>query len=198
MKLTQRQQIVLDLIRTYIDEQGLPPTRAEIAQHLGFKSVNAAEEHLKALAKKGAIEIMPGTSRGIRLPESPPPGLPIIGQVAAGFPILALEHIEHYSPIPAQLFSPAADYLLRVQGMSMQGIGIVDQDLVAIHRTQQVNNGDIVVARVGDEVTLKRFFQQQQLVRLEPENPDYPTLQVDLQQDEFAIEGRYVGLIRLH
>jgi repressor LexA len=156
-KLTTRQAEVLEFIKSYIEETGYPPTRADIARELGFKSANASEEHLKALARKGAIEMIPGTSRGIKLPENENEGLPIIGRVAAGNPILAEEHIEDYCELPASFFSPNADYLLQVCGDSMIECGIMDGDLLAVHRTQNVNNGDIVVARIEDEVTVKRF-----------------------------------------
>ena len=164
-KLTERQSEILELIRTIIDETGFPPTRAEIAHRLGFKSANAAEDHIKALAKKGAIELVPGASRGIRLAQPEHSGLPIVGQVAAGNPILAQEHIEEYCPLPSEFFSPAADYLLRVKGMSMKDAGILDGDLLAVHRTDQVRNGQIVVARIDDEVTVKRFFKTRQTIQ---------------------------------
>jgi repressor LexA len=195
-KLTQRQQQVLDLIRTHIDETGYPPTRADIARELGFKSANAAEEHLKALARKGAIEMVAGASRGIRLPQDP--GIPVIGQVAAGNPILAQEHIEEYCDMPASFFKPAADYFLRVRGDSMIDVGIFDDDLLAVHRTTNVNDGDIVVARIDDEVTVKRFKRgsDRRHLQLLPENQDYQPINVDLQQQEFAIEGISVGVLR--
>lgn len=197
IKLTARQQEVLDLIKRCIDETGYPPTRAEIAQELGFRSANAAEEHLKALARKGAIEMVAGASRGIRLPESET-GLPLVGRVAAGNPILAEENIEEYCEVPANFFSPKADYLLRVQGMSMKDIGILDGDLLAVHSTQNARNGDIVVARIGDEVTVKRFEHKRgsASVRLYPENPDFDVIEVDLKSEEFAIEGLSVGVMR--
>lgn len=197
IKLTARQQEVLDLIKRCIDETGYPPTRAEIAQELGFRSANAAEEHLKALARKGAIEMVAGASRGIRLPESET-GLPLVGRVAAGNPILAEENIEEYCEVPANFFSPRADYLLRVQGMSMKDIGILDGDLLAVHSTQNARNGDIVVARIGDDVTVKRFEHKRgsASVRLHPENPDFEVIEVDLKSEEFAIEGLSVGVMR--
>ena len=178
--LTSRQEQVLQLIKQYTEETGYPPTRAEIARILGFKSANAAEEHIKALARKGAIEIMPGASRGIRLTESQS-GIPIVGRVAAGNPILAQEHIEDYCNIPNSFFSPSADYFLRVHGMSMKDAGILDGDLLAVHRTDQVRNGQIVVARIGEEVTVKRFKRQgnQAQVELWPENPDFKVIHVD-------------------
>lgn len=195
-KLTQRQQQVLDIIRQHIDQTGYPPTRADIAKELGFKSANAAEEHLKALARKGAIEIIAGASRGIRLPESL--GIPIIGRVAAGSPLLAAEHIEDYCALPADFFKPAADYFLRVQGDSMQDVGILDGDLLAVHRTEVARNNDIVVARIDEEVTVKRFRRgsSKHIVELLPENADYEPIRVDLRDQAFAIEGLSVGVLR--
>lgn len=195
-KLTPRQAQVLDFIKSYIDETGYPPTRADIANELGFKSANASEEHLKALARKGAIEMIPGTSRGIKLPESE--GIPIVGRVAAGNPILAQEHIENYCELPATFFSPSADYLLMVRGDSMIEGGIFDGDLLAVHRTQQVNNGDLVVARIEDEVTVKRLRKERSKyqITLLPENKDYSPIEVDLRHQSFEIEGLGVGLIR--
>jgi repressor LexA len=194
--LTPRQAQVLDLIRRHLAETGYPPTRADIAAELGFRSANAAEEHLKALARKGAIEIVPGTSRGIRLPA--PDGLPIVGRVAAGSPVLAQEHIESHCEIPPHFFSPAAHYLLRVQGDSMINAGILEGDLVAVHKTAEARNGDIVVARIEDEVTVKRFQRgrQRNRVLLLPENDDYDPIEVDLRDEPFEIEGRCVGVIR--
>ena len=197
-KLTTRHAEVLEFIKSYIEEIGYPPTRADIAKELGFKSANASEEHLKALARKGAIEMIPGTSRGIKLPESKNEGLPIIGRVAAGIPILAEEHIEDYCELPASFFSPNADYLLQVCGDSMIECGIMDGDLLAVHRTQNVNNGDIVVARIEDEVTVKRFkrSRSKHQVTLLPENKDYSPIEVDLRHQDFEIEGLGVGVIR--
>jgi repressor LexA len=197
IKLTPRQQQILELIRTHIEETGYPPTRAEIAQILGFKSANAAEEHLKALARKGAIEMVAGASRGIRLPEQHN-GIPIVGRVAAGSPILAEEHIEDYCELPHSFFRPAADYLLRVNGMSMRDAGILDGDLLAVHRTNQARNGEIVVARIENEVTVKRFRRERNrsIVELWPENPDFDVIEVDLRDENFAIEGLSVGVIR--
>jgi repressor LexA len=195
-KLTARQQEVLDLIRAHIEDTGYPPTRADIARELGFKSPNAAEEHLKALARKGAIEMIAGASRGIRLPESA--GIPIVGRVAAGSPILAVEHVEDHCSIPPSFFSPPADYLLRVSGDSMMDIGIFDDDLLAVHKTTNVKNGDVVVARIDDEVTVKRLQQgkdKSQLTLL-PENADYDPIEVDLRECDFAIEGLSVGVLR--
>lgn len=196
-KLTPRQSEVLDFIKSYMDETGYPPTRAEIARQLGFKSANASEEHLKALARKGAIEMIPGTSRGIKLPEENE-GIPIVGRVAAGNPILATEHIEDYCELPATFFSPNADYLLQVRGDSMIECGILDGDLLAVHSTTQVNNGDIVVARIEDEVTVKRYQKSRSKyqVTLLPENKDYEPIEVDLRDQAFAIEGLGVGVIR--
>jgi len=195
-KLTQRQQQVLDIVRQHIDDTGYPPTRADIARELGFKSANAAEEHLKALARKGAIEIIAGASRGIRLPQNP--GIPIVGRVAAGSPVLAAEHIEDYCDLPPSFFKPSADYFLQVQGDSMIDVGIFDGDLLAVHSTAVANNGDIVVARIEDEVTVKRLHRTRDKHRLEllPENPDYQPIEVDLRNQEFAIEGLSVGVLR--
>lgn len=195
--LTPRQEQVLQLIRSYADETGYPPTRAEIARILGFKSANAAEEHIKALARKGAIEIIPGASRGIKLPEVQA-GIPIIGRVAAGNPILAQEHIEDYCNIPTSFFSPSADFFLRVHGMSMKDAGILDGDLLAVHKTDQVRNGQIVVARIGEEVTVKRFKRASNRTQVElwPENPDFEVIRVDVREQEFSIEGLSVGVIR--
>jgi repressor LexA len=195
-KLTARQQQVLDLIRRHIDDTGYPPTRADIARELGFRSANAAEEHLKALARKGAIEIIPGASRGIRLPEER--GLPIVGRVAAGSPVLAEEHIEDYCELPADFFHPAADYFLRVTGDSMVGIGICDGDLLAVHSTPVANDGDVVVARLDDEVTVKRLRRGRERHRLQllPENPGYAPIDVDLREQACVIEGLSVGVVR--
>tara|TARA_R110002072_G_scaffold104012_5_gene228168 strand:+ start:4906 stop:5505 length:600 start_codon:yes stop_codon:yes gene_type:complete len=195
-KLTQRQQQVLDIVRQHIDHTGYPPTRADIARELGFKSANAAEEHLKALARKGAIEMIPGASRGIRLPDNQ--GIPIIGRVAAGDPILADAHIEDYCDLPTSFFKPHADYFLTVAGDSMIDVGILDGDLLAVHSTPVAKNGDIVVARIEDEVTVKRLRRtnQKHLVQLLPENPDYEPIKVDLRAQAFAIEGLSVGVLR--
>ena len=195
-KLTQRQQQVLDVVRQHIDQTGYPPTRADIARELGFKSANAAEEHLKALARKGAIEIIAGASRGIRLPDSA--GIPIVGRVAAGNPVLAQENIEDYCDLPPSFFKPSADYFLTVQGDSMINVGIFDGDLLAVHSTPVANNGDIVVARIEDEVTVKRLHRtnQKHLVELLPENSDYDPIKVDLREQQFAIEGLSVGVLR--
>ena len=194
--LTSRQAQVLDLIKQYIGDTGYPPTRADIARELGFKSPNAAEEHLKALARKGAIEMIPGTSRGIRLPDDG--GLPIVGRVAAGSPILATEHIEDRVELPAGFFQPRADFLLRVHGDSMKDVGILDGDLLAVHKTPEAANGQIVVARIDDEVTVKRFqrTRARSKVMLLPENEDYEPIEVDLKEQPFQIEGLSVGVIR--
>lgn len=197
IKLTARQQQVLDLIRHAIDETGFPPTRAEIASELGFKSPNAAEEHLKALARKGAIEMIPGASRGIRIADYQS-GLPIVGRVAAGAPILAQQHIERHLDLPNDFFNPPADYLLEVHGDSMINVGILDGDLIAVHKTAQARNGQIIVARVGEEVTVKRFQKDNNIVQLIAENPDYSPIILDLANDPLDIEGLYVGVIRQH
>ncbi len=197
INLTSRQEQVLQLIKQYTEETGYPPTRAEIARILGFKSANAAEEHIKALARKGAIEIMPGASRGIRLVEAQS-GIPIVGRVAAGNPILAQEHIEDYCNIPNGFFHPSADYLLRVNGMSMKDAGILDGDLLAVHKADQARNGQIVVARIGDEVTVKRYKRNgtRPQIELWPENPDFDVILVDVRDQDFSIEGLSVGVIR--
>lgn len=200
--LTERQQQIYDLIKENIQTTGMPPTRAEIAQKLGFRSANAAEEHLKALAKKGAIEMIAGSSRGIRLLLEQPDdhneleGLPLIGKVAAGSPILAQEHIESHYQVSPSLFKPQADFLLRVEGMSMKDIGILDGDLLAVHKTQHVKNGQVVVARIDDEVTVKRLSQKGRHVKLLAENAEFAPIDVDLEQQSFAIEGIAVGIIR--
>lgn len=196
-ELTPRQQEILDLIRSHIDETGYPPTRAEIAERLGFKSANAAEEHLKALARKGAIEMVAGASRGIRLPDQQQ-GIPVIGRVAAGSPILAEQHIEDYCQIPANFFHPNVNYFLQVRGDSMKDAGILDGDLLAVHSTTQVRNGQIVVARIEDEVTVKRYQKGRSAHQLTllPENKDYAPIEVDLREKACSIEGISVGVIR--
>jgi repressor LexA len=194
MKLSPGQQRVLDCIRKFMEETGFPPTRAEIARALGFRSPNAAEAHLRALARKGAVEMLPGASRGIRVLE--PAGLPVVGRVAAGAPILAEEHLEDRYRFDPGLFRPRADYLLRVRGMSMRDAGILDGDLLAVHRTPEAANGRIVVARIDDEVTVKRFVRQGSVVRLLPENPDFPVIVVDLSKENLVIEGIGVGVLR--
>lgn len=208
--LTIRQQNVFDFIVKTMGELGYPPTRAEIAKALGFRSPNAAEEHLRALERKGVIRIIRNTSRGIRLPNhepqdtldsqptaaEPATGLPIIGEVAAGSPVLAAEHIDRYCPLPADYFTPRADYLLRVRGLSMQNVGILEGDLLAVHRTQRVRDGQIVVARLEDEVTVKRFKRDGHHVTLIAENPDFSPINIDLRTQPLDIEGVGVGVIR--
>lgn len=194
--LTKRQQQVLDMIRDFIDEYNVPPTRVEIAEVMGFRSANAAEDHLKALLRKGAIEMYAGSSRGIRIVEDENLGLPVVGQVAAGNPILAEENIEDHYLVDAEVFYPTADYLLRVKGTSMRDVGILNGDLLAVHRTQDVSSGQIIVARLGDEVTVKRFRRRGNKVRLMPENPDFDPIEVNLRDEEFTIEGLAVGVIR--
>ncbi|QYN44651.1 MULTISPECIES: transcriptional repressor LexA [unclassified Gilliamella] len=199
--LTERQQQIYDLIKQNIQTTGMPPTRAEIAKSLGFRSANAAEEHLKALAKKGAIEMIAGSSRGIRLllensETNETEGLPLIGQVAAGSPILAQEHIESFYQVDPHLFKPTADFLLRVHGMSMKDIGILDGDLLAVHKTQDVKNGQVVVARIDDEVTVKRLSRKGKYIHLIAENTEFSPIEVNLEQQNFAIEGIAVGIIR--
>jgi len=196
--LTARQEEILNLIKTNIKETGYPPTRAEIATELGFKSPNAAEEHLRALARKGVIEMIKGTSRGIRLLEEEQNGLPLIGRVAAGEAILAIENIEDYLEIPPDMFHPRADFLLKVQGMSMKNIGIMDGDLLVVHKTNTAENGEVVVARIEDEVTVKRIKTNSTAheVMLMPENDDLDPILVDLREKNFAIEGISVGILR--
>ena len=216
IKLTARQEQILNLIRDAIDNTGFPPTRAEIAIELGFRSANAAEEHLQALARKGAIELTPGTSRGIRLrsmnPERttarggrqlalPDPALmqlslPLIGRVAAGSPILAQEHVEATYQVDPALFSARPDYLLTVRGMSMRDAGIFDGDLIAVKKTGDARNGQIVVARLGDDVTVKRYRKTDSMIELLPENPDFKTIRVDPDREDFSLEGLAVGLLR--
>ncbi|MSR15044.1 MAG: transcriptional repressor LexA [Gammaproteobacteria bacterium] len=198
-KLTQRQTEVLQAIRAAVKRTGLPPTRSELAETLGFRSPNAAEDHLRALARKGAITLLPGASRGIRLSrEAEELGLPVIGRVAAGQPLLATEHLEERYQIDPALFRPAADYLLRVRGTSMQGAGILDGDLLAVHATPDAVNGQIVVVRLDDEVTVKRFYRRGHHVSLAAENPDFANLEIDLRTQNLIIEGLGVGVIRMH
>lgn len=196
--LTARQRQVLDLVRENIEESGMPPTRAEIATALGFRSANAAEEHLRALARKGAIELLPGASRGIRLKEASrePEGLPLVGRVAAGRPMLAEEHIQGRYQIDPALFRPRPHYLLQVHGMSMKDAGILDGDLVAVHRTPEVRSRQIVVARLDDEVTVKRYRQEGKIVWLLPENAEFEPIRVDLAERAIIIEGIVVGVVR--
>ena len=215
-KLTDRQQQILDLVQSAIERTGAPPTRAEIAAELGFKSANAAEEHLQALARKGVIELIGGTSRGIRLRSEtlralnesrgkqfslPLPSLaqltlPLVGRVAAGSPMLALEHIEQTYSVEATMFPRRPDYLLKVRGMSMRDAGIMDGDLLAVQKAKEAKIGQIVVARLGDEVTVKRFRKTRAGIELIPENPDFKTLLVSPDQGDFELEGLAVGLIR--
>ena len=201
--LTERQSEILKLIRELTEVSGFPPTRAEIAERMGFRSVNAAEQHLRALEKKGAIEISSGASRGIRVRDAKPAGrqgrlleLPVIGRVAAGSPMLAEEHVQGRYQVDPNLFTPRADYLLRVRGMSMRDAGIIEGDLLAVHRTQEARTGQVVVARVGDDVTVKRFRRRGNTVQLEPENPDFEVIEIDAKSETLAIEGIAVGVIR--
>jgi repressor LexA len=197
-ELTPRQKQILELIQDFIYETGMPPTRAEIASELGFKSANAAEEHLRALQRKGVLDLIPGASRGIQLKDSlrDQMGLPLVGRVAAGNPILAEENIEAHYRIDPQLFSPKPHYLLRVEGMSMKNAGILDGDLVAVHRTPEVRSRQIIVARLENEVTVKRYRQNGSLVSLLPENDDFDPIEIDLKVQELVIEGVVVGVIR--
>lgn len=198
--LTQRQQEVLDLIKTTMLDTGMPPTRAEIARQLGFRSANAAEEHLKALAKKGVIEILPGTSRGIKLnvdlDDEAEEGIPLIGRVAAGEPILAQQHVEAHYKVDPNMFHPQVDYFLRVSGLSMKDVGIMDGDLLAVHKTQDVRNGQVVVARVDEDVTVKRLEKKGDQIVLHAENNEFSPIKVDLASQFFTIEGLAVGVIR--
>jgi repressor LexA len=200
--LTERQNEILQLIRELTEVSGYPPTRAEIAQRMGFRSVNAAEQHLRALEKKGALEISSGASRGIRVLDGRPAGrgrlleLPVVGRVAAGSPILAEEHLQGRYQVDPNLFTPRADYLLRVRGMSMRDAGILEGDLLAVHRTHEARTGQIVVARLADEVTVKRYRRRGHAVQLEAENPEFAPIEVDLRHDALTIEGIAVGVIR--
>jgi repressor LexA len=199
-RLTPRQQQILDWIRGHLEATGMPPTRAEIAAGLGFSTASSAEDHLQALAKKGALELTPGASRGLRLkdiPGMPVQGsLPLVGRVAAGSPILAVENVEAHYRVDPEFFTPHADYLLRVRGQSMQDAGIVDGDLLAVHRTAEARSGQVVVARLGEEVTVKRLKRRGREVLLVAENPDFAPIVVDPKISAFAIEGIAVGLIR--
>ena len=195
-KLTARQQQILDLVQSAIERTGAPPTRAEIAAELGFKSANAAEEHLRALERKGILDILPGASRGIQLKQSGLPGLPLIGRVAAGSPILAEENVKSRHKIDPALFSPAADYLLKVKGDSMINIGIMDGDLLAVHKTSDARSGQVVVARIDNEVTVKRLKRKGNAIELLPENDTMSPIPVDPTASDFAIEGLAVGVIR--
>ena len=201
--LTARQQEVYDFLKHHLETTGMPPTRAEISKELGFRSPNAAEEHLKALAKKGVIDIVSGASRGIRLllednnNVEEEPGLPLIGRVAAGEPILAEQHIEGTYHVDPTMFKPQADFLLKVYGQSMKDIGILDGDLLAVHSTKDVRNGQVVVARIEDEVTVKRLERKGSIIYLHAENEEFAPIVVDLtQRPHFEIEGIAVGIIR--
>lgn len=200
--LTERQTEILRLIKELTEVSGFPPTRAEIAERMGFRSVNAAEQHLRALERKGALEISSGASRGIKVRERGGPKLgrllelPVVGRVAAGSPILAEEHVTARYQVDPHLFTPRADYLLRVRGMSMRDAGILEGDLLAVHRTEDAQSGQVVVARLGDEVTVKRLRRRGHAVQLLPENPDFEPIELDLRRDAMAIEGIAVGVIR--
>jgi len=201
LPLTARQQQILDWIRMHLETTGMPPTRAEIAAGLGFRTASSAEDHLRALARKGALELTPGASRGMRLrdmPELPGTGLPLVGRVAAGNPILAAEHIETHVRLDPALFAPRADFLLRVRGLSMRDAGILDGDLLAVHKTAVARSGQIVVARLGDYVTVKRLKREGGQVLLVAENPDFSPIVVSGKRDALTIEGIGVGLIRRH
>jgi repressor LexA len=200
--LTSRQSEILDFIRDIVKRTGMPPTRAEISTQFGFRSPNAAEEHLRALARKGAIEISSGTARGIHLAEQISGAmqsimaLPLIGRVAAGSPILAEQNVERNLPVDPEMFRPKADYLLKVKGLSMKDIGILDGDLLAVHSQKEARNGQVVVARLENDVTVKRFFKKGHVVQLMAENPEFEPIEVDLREDPFEIEGLAVGVIR--
>src|SRR2546421_9079150 len=201
--LTDRQSEILKLIRELTEVSGYPPTRAEIAERMGFRSVNAAEQHLRALEKKGAIEISAGSSRGIRVRDGRASNragrlleLPLVGRVAAGSPMLAEENVQGHYQVDPNLFTPRADYLLRVRGMSMRDAGILEGDLLAVHRTEEARTGQIIVARLADEVTVKRLRRRGHAVQLEAENPDFAPIEVDLRREPLAIEGVAVGVIR--
>lgn len=200
-ELTARQQEIYQWIRSHMEQNGVPPTRAELCTAMGFRSPNAAEDHLKALARKGAIELVAGSARGIRLKEhldaaNEELGLPLVGRVAAGSPILAAEHVESWVQLDSNLFRPQANYLLRVQGMSMKDAGILDGDLLAVHQTRQARNGQIVVARIDDEVTVKRYQQEGHQLTLLPENTEFKPMVFDLREQPIEIEGLAVGVIR--
>ncbi len=196
-ELTKRQTEILRMIQSHIESTGYPPTRTDICLHFGFRSPTAADDHLRALDKKGAIELIPGASRGIRITaDAAPSGIPLIGRVAAGEPILAEAHVDEHIAVDPTLFNPPADYLLRVKGMSMRDVGILDGDLLAVHATTDIHSNQIVVARVGDEVTVKRFRQRGNIVTLLPENDDFEPIRIDLREQDFSIEGVYVGVLR--
>lgn len=194
-ELTPRQAEILEWIRDFMAATGMPPTRAEMAEALGFRSPNASEEHLRTLARKGAIELLPGASRGIRLKVATG-GVPLVGRVAAGSPILAEQNVEARYQVDPGLFRPRAHYLLRVRGLSMRDAGILDGDLLAVHRTREARSGQVVVARIGDEVTVKRLKRRGREVQLLPENPDFKPIVLDLREDPLVIEGIGVGVIR--
>ena len=193
-ELTPKQKKIFDFIRKTIERSGMPPTRSEIQAAFGFRSPNAAEDHLRKLEQRNAIEILPGTARGIRLKDGT--GLPLIGRVAAGSPILAEAHVQGRYQVDPSLFKPRAHYLLRVRGLSMRDAGILDGDLLAVHRTREARSGQIVVARVHDEVTVKRLRRRGATIELLPENPDFKPIVIDTRQESFAIEGIAVGLVR--
>jgi repressor LexA len=202
-ELTDRQEEILRLIKDLTEVSGYPPTRAEIAERMGFRSVNAAEQHLRALEKKGAIDIAEGASRGIRVRDGRASArggrlleLPVVGRVAAGSPMLAEEHVTGRYQVDPNLFTPRADYLLRVRGMSMRDAGILEDDLLAVHRTGEARSGQIIVARLADEVTVKRLRRRGHAVQLLPENPEFEPIEVDLRRDSMTIEGIAVGVIR--
>jgi len=203
-ELTARQSEILKLVRELTEVSGYPPTRAEIAEKMGFRSVNAAEQHLRALEKKGAIEISAGSSRGLKVRDTRPASrgagrlleLPVIGRVAAGSPMLAEEHVTERFQVDPNLFTPRADYLLRVRGMSMRDAGIMEGDLLAVHKTDDARTGQVVVARLADEVTVKRLRRRGHAVQLVAENPDFEPIEVDLRRDPLVIEGVAVGVIR--
>lgn len=196
--LTPRQEEILRMIESHLEQSGFPPTRAEICTAMGFSSPNAAETHLRALERKGVIEMTSGASRGIRLTQSQaaPSSLPVIGRVAAGSPMLAEHNVEQHCKVDPAMFDPPADYLLRVRGMSMRDAGILEGDLLAVHRTSQFRSGQIVVARLQDEVTVKRIQRNRNSVELIAENPDFAPIVVDLKRDPIEIEGIAVGVIR--
>ncbi|MBT6531202.1 MAG: transcriptional repressor LexA [Betaproteobacteria bacterium] len=192
--LTQRQAEILKLIQSFVEDTGFPPTRSDIARALNFKSTNAAEDHLRALERKGHIKIARGTSRGIQLLKNS--GLPVVGRVAAGQPILSEEHIQTRVQVEQSLFKPTADYLLKVKGSSMRDIGIQDGDLLAVHASKEARSGQVIVARINQEVTVKRLKRKNKEIWLEAENPDFSNISINGERDEFAIEGIAVGIIR--
>ena len=191
--LTARQVEILEAIRGHMAEHRRPPSRPELARILGLASTNGVSKHLVALEKKGAIELSPGLARGIRIKAD---GLPLVGRVAAGSPILAIENMLGRYPVDPDLFNPRADYLLQVSGLSMKDEGILDGDWLVVHRTTEARNGQIVVARIGEEVTVKRFRIRGHKAELIPANAAFETLHLDLHRDTLAIEGVAVGVIR--